>query len=54
MGGRQKVGKARWGLWHLSKEPSDETNLAKVNPEKCAELIALSEKMNGEMSEPLF
>jgi arylsulfatase B len=54
MGGKQKVGKARWELYDLSKDLSEETDLAKVNPEKCAELIALWEKMNGEMSEPLF
>jgi arylsulfatase B len=54
MGRKQQVGKARWELYDLSKDLSEETDLAKVNPEELAELIALWEKMNGEMSEPLF
>ena len=54
MGGRKAVGKARWELYDLSKDLSEETNLAKSNPERLAELVALWEKMNGEMSEPLF
>ena len=54
MGGRKKAGKARWELYDLSKDLSEETDLAKVNPEKLAELIAVWEKMNGEMSEAMF
>jgi hypothetical protein len=29
-------------------------NLAKANPERVAELVALWEKMNSEMREPMF
>lgn len=54
MGGRKEVGKATWELYDLSKDLSEETNLAQSNPEKLAELIALWEQMNGEMREPMF
>ncbi|MDE0769883.1 MAG: sulfatase-like hydrolase/transferase [Opitutaceae bacterium] len=54
MGGRKDVGNAKWELYDLSKDLSEETNLAQSNPEKLAELIALWEEMNGEMREPMF
>jgi hypothetical protein len=54
MGGRKDPGKAPWELYNLSKDLSEESNLAKTNPERLAELVALWEKMNGEMREPLF
>jgi arylsulfatase B len=54
MGGRKKATQAGWELYDLSKDLSEETDLAKANPEKLAELIVLWEKMNGEMSAPMF
>ncbi|MCP4782681.1 MAG: sulfatase-like hydrolase/transferase [Fuerstiella sp.] len=54
MGGRKAPGKAKWELFDLSKDLSEETNLAASNPERLAELVAIWDKMNGEMSEPLF
>jgi|TARA_B110000467_G_C18298670_1_gene469785 arylsulfatase A-like enzyme len=54
MGGRKDVGNAKWELYDLSKDLSEETNLAQSNPEKLAELITLWEQMNGEMREPMF
>jgi arylsulfatase B len=54
MGARKAPGKARWELYDLSNDLSEETNLAISYPERLAELVALWEKMNGEMSEPLF
>ena len=54
MGGRKGLGKAQWQLYDLSKDLSEETNLAKSKPERLTELVELWEKMNGEMVEPLF
>ena len=54
MGGRKAVGHAKWELYDLSKDISEERNLAKANPEHLSELVALWKKMNGEMQEPLF
>ena len=54
MGGRKDVGNAKWELYDLSKDISEATNLANTHPERLAELIAVWEKWNGEMQEPLF
>jgi hypothetical protein len=54
MGGRKGPGNAQWELYDLSKDLSEETNLAKSKPERLTELVELWEKMNGEMVEPLF
>ena len=54
MGGRKAVGNAKWELYDLSKDISEERNLAKANPEHLSELVALWKKMNAEMQEPLF
>ena len=54
MGGRKDVGNAEWELYDLSKDISEETNLAKANPERLDELVALWEQMNVEMREPMF
>jgi arylsulfatase A-like enzyme len=54
MGGRKTPGRADWELYDLAKDLSEETNLATSNPERLAELVAIWEKMNGEMSDPLF
>ena len=54
MGGRKAVGNAKWELYDLSKDISEERNLAKANPEHLSELVALWKTMNGEMQEPLF
>ena len=54
MGGRKEVGKAKWELYDLSKDISEETDLAKAHPDRLAELVTLWEKMNGEMSDPMF
>jgi arylsulfatase A-like enzyme len=54
MGKKFEPGNAKWELYDLSKDISEETNLAASHPERLAELVELWEKMNGEMSEPLF
>jgi arylsulfatase B len=54
MGKRFTPGKAQWELYDLSKDLSEERNLAKTNPERLTELVNIWEKLNGEMSEPLF
>ena len=54
MGGRKAQGRAQWELYDLSKDLSEENNVAKAHPERLAELVTIWEKMNGEMSEPLF
>jgi len=54
MGNRKTVGNASWELYDLSKDLSEENNLASVYPERLAELIAVWEKMNSEMKEPMF
>lgn len=54
MGGRKATGIAKWELYDLSKDISEETNLAKANPERLAELVKLWEQMNSQMVEPLF
>jgi arylsulfatase A-like enzyme len=54
MGGRKAPGNARWELYDLSKDLSEETDLSESNADRLAELVALWRKMNGEMSAPLF
>ena len=54
MGSQQSVGNAQWELYDLSKDLSEETNLAETNPERLAELVAVWEKLNSEMSESLW
>jgi len=54
MGGRKDVGNAKWELYDLSNDISEETNLAQSSPEKLTELITLWEQMNGEMIDPMF
>ena len=54
MGGRKSPGKSQWELYDLSEDLSEETNLAKSDPERLTELVERWEKMNGEMAEPLF
>ena len=54
MGKRLTAGKAKWELYDLSKDISEETNLARSHPERLTELVKLWEQMNGEMVEPLF
>jgi arylsulfatase B len=54
MGGKFEPGKAKWELYDLSKDLSEENNLAATEPERLAELIAIWEERNSEMSEPLF
>jgi arylsulfatase B len=54
MGKRLESGKAKWELYDLSKDISEEKNLATSHPERLSELVELWESMNGEMSEPLF
>ena len=38
----------------LSKDISEENNLAQSNPEQLEEMIKIWEELNGEMREPLF
>ena len=54
MGKRNDFGKSKWQLFDLSKDISEENNLAAAEPEQLAKLVAIWEKMNGEMREPLF
>ena len=54
MGGRKGVGNSKWELYDLSNDLSEEKNLARSNPERLAELVAIWEKMNGEMSKAMF
>ena len=54
MGGRRDVGKAKWELYDLSSDLSEENNLAKTNPERLNELVSIWETMNGEMKPPMF
>lgn len=51
---RSGPGNSNWELYDLSKDVSEKTNLATTYPQRLAELIALWEKVNSEMSEPLF
>jgi len=54
MGKKFGPGNAKWELYDLSKDISEERDLATSQPERLVELVRLWEKMNGEMSEPLF
>ncbi|TWU38255.1 sulfatase-like hydrolase/transferase [Novipirellula artificiosorum] len=54
MGERKAPGDARWELYDLTKDLSEQTNLAESHRERLAELVELWERMNGEMSPPLF
>jgi len=54
MGRRLNPGKAEWELYDLSNDMSEATNLAGTDPKRLAELQAIWEKMNSEMSDPLF
>jgi len=54
MGRKFHKGKANWELYDLSKDLSEENNLAAQKPEQLSKLVSIWEKMNGEMSEPLF
>ena len=54
MGRKLSPGKAKWELYDLSKDISETNNLAAAKPDRLAELIEIWEKLNGEMSEPLF
>jgi len=54
MGKRMVAGKANWELYDLSKDISEENNLAAAEPERLSELVEIWEKQNSEMSEPLF
>ena len=54
MGRRNIPGKAQWELYNLNNDLSEENNLAQSEPKRLAELVAIWEKWNGEMREPLF
>lgn len=54
MGRGRPLGKAKWELYDLSKDISEENNLAAAQPQQLAKLVEVWEKLNGEMSEPLF
>jgi arylsulfatase B len=54
MGKRFTPGNAKWELYDLSKDIYEENDLATASPDQLAELIKIWEKLNGEMSEPLF
>ena len=44
----------KWELYDLSKDISEENNLAAHNPDRVTELVKIWEKLNCEMSDPLF
>lgn len=54
MGKRLQAGRAKWELYDLSKDISEQTNLADAQPEILSELIARWNEMNSEMADPLF
>ena len=54
MGNRKNVGNAKWELYDLSQDISEETNLAPTNPERLAKLVRIWERMNAEMQDPMF
>ncbi|MGI9474634.1 MAG: sulfatase [Rubripirellula sp.] len=54
MGGRKQGGPAKWELYDLSKDLSEERDLAGSNTQRLADLVELWENLNGEMTEPLF
>ena len=54
MGKRNKPDTAKWELYDLSKDISEENNLADSHPQQLAELVAVWKKLNSEMREPLF
>lgn len=45
--------KASW-LFDLKSDPTEQTNLAKTNPDKLAEMTALLTQVDGEQSKPLW
>ena len=54
MGQRFVPGNAQWELYDLSRDVSEENNLAASSPERVAALVTIWEKLDGEMSEPAF
>ena len=54
MGGKRPPGKPKWQLFDLSKDLSEENDLARAEPERLAELIKIWQTLNEEMREPLF
>ena len=54
MGNRLQAGRAKWELYDLSKDISEQKNLAKDHPDVLQELVSRWSKMNAEMAEPLF
>ena len=54
MGKRSSSGDSSWELYDLSKDVSEQKNLAATYPERLAELISLWKKMHGQMRDPLF
>ena len=47
-------GDFHWQLYDLASDVSEEMDRAATRPTKLAELVSLWQKINGEMSEPLF
>ncbi|MBL6713928.1 MAG: sulfatase-like hydrolase/transferase [Pirellulales bacterium] len=45
---------ARWELYDLASDASEEHNLADAQPDTLAELVSRWEQLNSEMAEPLF
>ena len=54
MGSRKTARDAKWELFDLSTDISEERDLSKTHPQRVVELVEVWEKMNREMSEPLF
>jgi hypothetical protein len=53
-GKRLEPGKAKWPLYDISRDISEEINLAKSHPERLAALVKLWDQMNADMVDPLF
>jgi len=54
MGGKRPPGKPKYQLFDLSKDLSEKLDLAGAEPDRLAELIQIWQKLNDEMSKPLF
>ncbi|MEM9159145.1 MAG: sulfatase-like hydrolase/transferase, partial [Verrucomicrobiota bacterium] len=54
MGGRRNAGEAKWELYKLSDDISEQKDLAEKQPERLAALVAIWEKMNGKMKDSMF
>lgn len=54
MGGRKSPNEAKWELYDLATDLTEQKDLASSHPDQLSELVKIWEQMNHEMSEPLF